>query len=405
MTDERRPVVAGVDTHKDTHYAAVISVTGEHLAAAEFPATQAGYQALQWFITCHGVLVRAGVEGTNSYGAGLSHHLHDAGVQILEVIRSSRQIQRMRGKSDEIDAYAAAHIALAATNTITANTGTGNIEAIRVIHAARRSALKSRTEAIVQLKSLPMTAPEHTRADYRDLTRHPSRPSPSRLTRPTGNSQVAARTRTALKRLAARYQQLDEEIAAHDSDLTQLIETVNPALVQTKGIATITAAQLLITAGDNPERIASKAAFAMLCGAAPIPASSGRTTRHRLNRGGDTAANSALHRIALVRLATDPDTRAHAAKRKSKKDILRCLKRAIAREVFHLIAHPQPVQSTADLRPARRQPGLTITDVANALGYGITKIPRIERGHIRDTRFLHEYHDWLTSQQPLRIAV
>lgn len=184
MTDERRPVVAGVDTHKDTHYAAVISVTGEHLAAAEFPATQAGYQALQWFITCHGVLARAGVEGTNSYGAGLSHHLHDAGVQIIEVIRSSRQIQRMRGKSNEIDAYAAAHIALAATNTITANTGTGNIEAIRLIHAARRSALKSRTEAIVQLKSLLMTAPKHIRAEYRDLTRHPSRPSPGRLTRP-----------------------------------------------------------------------------------------------------------------------------------------------------------------------------------------------------------------------------
>lgn len=176
--------------------------------------------------------------------------------------------------------------------------------------------------------------------------------------------------------------------------------------MQAKGIATITAAQLLITAGDNPERIASKAAFAMLCGTAPIPASSGRTTRHRLNRGGDTAANSALHHIALVRLATDPDTRAHAAKRtaegKSKKDILRCLKHAIAREAFHLITHPQPVQSTADLRPARRQPGLTITDVANALGYGITKIPHIERGHIRDTRFLHEYHDWPTSQQPLR---
>ena len=214
MTEECRPIVAGVDTHKDTHYAAVISVTGEHLAAAEFPATQAGYQALQGFITCHGVLVRAGVEGTNSYGAGLSRHLHDAGVQIVEVIRSSRQIRRMWGKSDEI--------------------------------------------------------------------------------------------------------------AAHDSDLVQLVETVNPSLVQAKGIATITAAQLLITAGDNLERIVSEAAFAMLCGAAPIPASSGRTTRRRLNRGGGRAANSALHRIALVRLATDPDTRAYAAKHtaegKSKKD-------------------------------------------------------------------------------------
>ena len=184
MTDERRPVIAGVNTHKNTHYAAVINVTGKLLAATEFPATQTGYQALQWFITCHGMLARAGVESTNSYGAGLSHHLHDAGVQILEVIRSSRQIQRMRGKPNEIDAYAAAHTALAATNTITANTGTGNIEAIRLIHTARRSALKSRTEAIVQLKSLLMTAPKHIRADYRDLTRHPSRPSPGRLTRP-----------------------------------------------------------------------------------------------------------------------------------------------------------------------------------------------------------------------------
>ncbi len=146
----------------------------------------------------------------------------------------------------------------------------------------------------------------------------------------------------------------------------------------------------------------------MLCGAAPIPASSGRTTRHRLNRGGDRAANSALHCIALVRLATDADTRAYAAKRtaegKSKKDILRCLKRAIAREVFHLITKPQPVQSAADLRPARQQLGLTITDVANALECGIAKISHIERGHIRDTRFLHEYRDWLTTQQPLKTA-
>lgn len=162
----------------------MISITGKHLATTEFPATQAGYQALQGFITYHGVLARARVEDTNSYGAGLSHHPHDAGIQILEVIRSSRQIRRMRGKPDKIDAYAAAHITLAATNTITANTGTGNIEAIHVIHTARRSALKSRTEAIMQLKSLPVTAPEHIRADYHDLPHHPSRPSPGRLTRP-----------------------------------------------------------------------------------------------------------------------------------------------------------------------------------------------------------------------------
>ena len=408
MTDEHRPVVAGVDTHKDTHHAAVISGTGEHLAAAQFPATPSGYRALTQFITCRGTLIRAGIEGTNSYGAGLARHLRQAGVEIDEVIRPARQVRRMRGKSDQIDAYAAAHIALAATDTVTAKTGTGSIEAIRVIHAARRSALKARTEVIQQIKSLLVTAPEPVRAEYRDLstTRLVPRLVASRAR--TGDNQVAARTRTVLKRLAARYQQLDAEITAHDADLTQLVETANPALIQAKGIATITAAQLLITAGDNPERITSEAAFAMLCGAAPIPASSGRTTRHRLNRGGDRAANSALHRIALVRLATDADTRAYAAKRtaegKSKTDILRCLKRAIAREVFHLITKPQPAQSAADLRPARQQLGLTITDVANALECSIAKISRIERGHIRDTRFLHEYRDWLATQQPLETA-
>ncbi len=209
----------------------------------------------------------------------------------------------------------AAHAALAATDTVTAKTSNGAVEATRVILAARHSALKARTEVIQQIKSLLVTAPEPIRAEYRDLStaRLISRLAGSRTR--TGDDKVASHTRTTLKRLAARYQQLDEEITCHDADLSHLVKTINPALVQAKGIATVTAAQLLVTFGDNPERVHSEAAFAMLCGAAPIPASSGRTTRHRLNPGGDRAANSALHRIALVRLATDPDTRAYAAKR------------------------------------------------------------------------------------------
>lgn len=405
---ENRSVIAGVDTHKDTHYAAVISITGEHLAAAQFPATGAGYRALHEFIRYHGSLLRAGIEGTNSYGAGLTRHLHAAGVELVEVIRPTRQVRRMRAKSDQIDAYAAAHAALAATDTVTAKTSDGLVEATRVTLTVRRSALKARTEVIQQIKSLLVTAPEPIRAEYRNLT---TTRLVARLTgcRPrTSDDEVASRTRTALKRLATRYQRLDEEITSHDTDLAQLVETINPALVQAKGIATVTAAQLLVTFDDNTDRVRSEAAFAMLCGAAPIPASSGRTTRHRLNRGGDKAANSALHRIALVRLATDPDTRTYAAKRtakgKSKKDILRCLKRAIAREVFRLIANPQPADSSTDLRPARQALGLTITAAADALGCGIAKISRIEHGHIRDTRFLHEYRTWLNGYQPVQIA-
>ena len=262
-------LVAGVDTHKDTHYAAVITVTGEHIGAAEFPATDAGYRALTGFITCHGVLLRTGVEGTNSYGAGLTRHLHNVGIEVVEVIRPARQVRRMRGKSDPLDAYTAAHTALANNDTVTAKTSNGTVEAIRVTNAARRSALKARTEVIVQLKSLIVTAPEAVREEYRD------RSTGSLIAKLAGSrtrasdDEVAAHTRSALKRLAIRYQQLNEEIATYDTDLAQLVGVINPALVQTKGIATITAAQLLITAGDNPERLHSEAAFAMLCGAAP----------------------------------------------------------------------------------------------------------------------------------------
>lgn len=408
MTNQSMILVAGVDTHKDTHYAAVITVTGQHLGAAEFPSTSAGYRALREFITCHGPLLRVGVEGTNSYGAGLCRHLVEHGIEITEVIRPKRQIRRMRGKSDQIDAYAAAATALAATDTVTAKTSDGVVEALRITNAARRSALKAHTEAIVQIKSLLVTAPDQVRDEYRDLTTAKLVPRLAASRHRAGDDTVSLRTRIALKRLAQRYQRLDEEIQSYDADLAELVDSVNPALVQAKGISAITAAQLLITAGDNPERVASEAAFAMLCGAAPIPASSGRTNRHRLNRGGDRAANSALHRIALVRLATDPGTRAYADKRlsesKSKKDVLRCLKRAIAREVYRLIVHPQPAETSDDLRPARQRQGLTLTRAANALGCSPLKLSRLERGHINDVKFLHEYRTWLAEEQPLKTA-
>ena len=401
-------VVAGVDTHKDTHYAAVITVTGEHIGAAEFPTTDAGYRALTGFITCHGALLRVGVEGTNSYGAGLTRHLNDAGVQVVEVIRPARQVRRMRGKSDPIDAYTAAHTALANNNTVTAKTSNGLVEAIRVTYAARRSGLKARTEVIVQLKSLIVTAPEAVREEYRGQTTGSLIAKLACSRARFGDHPVAVHTRSALKRLAIRYQQLNDEITTYDTDLARLVDAVNPALVQARGIATITAAQLLITAGDNPERLRSEAAFAMLCGAAPLPASSGKTNRHRLNRGGDRAANSALHKIAIVRMATDPDTRDYVTRRtadgKTKKDILRCLKRAIAREVFHLITNPQPAADSSDLRPARKALGLTLTEVADALDCALGKISRLERGQVRDTRFLDQYRAWLNKQQQPQIA-
>lgn len=401
-------VLAGVDTHADTNYAAVITVTGEHIAAAQFPTTESGYQALAGFITCHGPLLRVGVEGTNSYGAGLSRHLQAAGVAVVEVIRPKRQVRRMRGKSDEIDAYAAAHTALADTDTACPKTGTGTAEALRVTVAARRSAVKARSEATQQIKSLLVTAPEVIRAENRGLStvRLVARLAVTR--RHAADDPVAAATRTSLKRIAARCVQLDTEIADYDCDLARLVTQANPAMLQTAGVGVVTAAQLIATAGDNPQRITSEAAFALICGAAPIPASSGKTNRFRLNRGGDRNANSALHHIAIVRLKTDPATRTYAERRtgegKTKKDILRCLKRAIAREVFHLITQPQPAENSDDLRPARKQLGLTLAAVAGALNCSLGKITRAERGKAPDREFIHQYRDWLTNQQQHQTA-
>ena len=401
-------LIAGVDTHKDTHFAAVITTTGQHLGAAQFPATQAGYQELTRFITGHGPILRVGVEGTNAYGAGLSRHLHRVGLPVAEVLRPARQVRRMRGKSDQIDAYAAAHTALASVHTTTPKTTTGGVEAIRVMFTARRSAVKARSETITQIKSLLVTAPDAIREQYRRLSTAKLISKLAGARARHSDDQVAACTRVALKRLATRYQQLAAEIACHDADLEMLVTATNPAMLQTHGIATITAAQLLITAGDNPERIHSEAAFAMLCGTAPIPASSGKTTRYRLNRGGDRQANAALHHIAKVRLRTDPNTRAYADRLttagKTKKDIMRCLKRAIARQVFHLLTNPPPVEYSNDLRPLRNALGLTLTDVANALDCSPAKISRLERDNITNTRFLHHYRTWLTTQQHPQIA-
>ena len=253
-----------------------------------------------------------------------------------------------------------------------------------------------------------MTAPEPVRAEYRHLATKGLISTLTASRARAGDDQVAARTRLALTRLATRYRHLDVEIDNYDTDLHDLVSQVNPGMLQVHGIAATTAAQLLITAGDNHDRIRSEAAFAMLCGAAPIPASSGKTNRHRLNRGGDRQANAALHHIAKVRLGTDPETRTYAARLtaagKSKKDILRCLKRAIARQIFHLITNPPAVEHTDDLRPTRQTLGLTLADVAKALGCSSMKISQLERGTVRDVRFLRHYRDWLTTTPEHQLA-
>lgn len=333
-------IVAGVDAHKNTHHAVALDGNGTRLGDQGFAASSAGYRELLRWIAGFGVVDRVGVESTGSYAAGLTRYLAEHGVEIIEVNQPHPHTRARKGKDDAIDAEAAARKVISGEATSHPKITTGVIEAIRVLHLARDSAVRSRTAALTQLQAVLVTAPAPLREQITATTARgiaaqcaKFRPDLSRLGEPTQAAKLSLRS------LARRADTLTEEISDLDMHLGVLVSQTAPTLTSRLGIGTIHAAQLLVTAGQNIDRLATEAAFARLCGVAPIPVSSGKTHRMRLHRGGDRQANRALHLIAVCRLRYDPRTRAYAARRTteglSKKDILRCLKRFIAREVFN----------------------------------------------------------------------
>jgi transposase len=335
-------VAGGVDTHQDTHTAAVIDLIGRVLGTQQFPTTTAGYTALLAWMRGFGRLGRVGVEGTGAYGAGLARQLRDEQVEVIEVDRPNRKTRRFQGKSDPIDAIAAAKTALAGDRTGTPKQRDGRVEALRNLRVARRSAVDQRADTQRQIKALIVTASDELRARLRGLPVKQLIATCASL-RPDRADAAAPATavKIALRSLARRHQQLSEEIADLDDLLEPLVAAINPSLVAANGVGTDVAGQLLVTAGENHDRLTSEAAFAMLCGVAPIPASSGKTTRHRLNRGGDRQANAVIYRVVLCRLRWNPRTRDYMQRRTkegmSKKEIIRCLKRYVARELYQLI--------------------------------------------------------------------
>jgi len=353
MTTTTPGVTGGVDTHGQTHHAAVLDHLGRQLGDREFPTTPSGYRSLLAWMAGHGRLERIGVEGTGTYGAALTRQLRaTADVQVVEVDRPDRKARRAHGKSDPLDAYSAARAALAGTATGAPKGRDGRVEAIRALRVARGSAVKARSQTTNQLKALLVTAPAELREQLGSLTTTVLIATCARL-RPAGDiADPETATKTALRRLARRYQYLSEEIGEADVELRALVTAAAPRLIALPGVGPEVAGQLLTTLGDNPERLHSEAAFAHLCGVAPIPASSGRTHRHRLNRGGDRAANNALYVVVLGRLRYHPRTRAYAARRTteglSKPEIIRCLKRYVARELYNAL---QPVKQSEDLAP------------------------------------------------------
>ena len=333
--------VVGVDTHKQAHTAAVVDRLGGVGETFEFSADPAGYRSVLGRVTAHGGTRVWGVEGTGSYGAGLTGFLQSAGERVVEVERPGRPLRRNGAKSDAIDAIRAARQVLTSKHQIEPRKR-GEREAIRVLLATRNGAVVARTKALNHLQALVVTAPRRLRTRLDGL-------STAQLTRQAGRLQIRAdqpieyqATVRAMRACARRALACGQEADELDAELKRILSDQVPHLLAEPGVGPISAAAIYL-AWSHHGRIRNDAAFAALAGVSPIPASSGQTTRHRLNRGGDRQLNRALHTITLSRLSCDPETRAYATRRlaegKTTREIRRCLKRHIARRVHKLLEH------------------------------------------------------------------
>jgi transposase len=398
MAQESTRVIGGVDTHKDVHVAAVVDDRGKLLDTEEFPTTAAGYTKLLSWMQSFGTLNKVGVEGTGAYGAGLARHLATEGITVVEVNRPNRQMRRRRGKSDSVDAEAAARAALNDEATVVPKSKDSLVESIRVLRVAYTSARNSRTRATLQIRDLVLTGSTQLRAVLGPLTGEARVLACARL-RPGDVTDPAEANKYALRSLARRHQSLTTEMAGLNASLDELTALANPALRAAKGVGPDVAAILLVAAGDNPERLSTEAGFAALCGASPIEASSGKVNRHRLNRSGNRQANHALWRIAMTRLVTDPTTKAYMVRRtaegKTRREVIRCLKRYIAREMFQLLTNPNQVPVGMSLRVTRIDARVTLATAATAMGTTGTTISRLERGIQHNSELARRYEEWL----------
>jgi transposase len=335
-------VIVGVDTHQLTHQAALIDDRHRRLGSQEFTATAAGYRELLAWAASHGTIHQVGVESTGSYGAGLTRHLLGAGLEVYEVNRPEKSTRVKQGKSDPIDAYSAAEQVLTGRASGRPKIKTGAVEAIRMIKVPRDVAVKDRTRAYSQLRDLITTAPAPVHDQLIKLSGKKRvakallmHPDPDRINEPLHAA------RHALRAIARRIRSLDAEITEADKLLTHLVKKTCPTLLAMRQVGPQSAARMVITAGENIDRMSTEAAFAKLTGVAPLPASSGKTNRHRLNRGGDRQANSALYMIVTGRMKNHPETLAYVQRRRaegrSNPEIIRCLKRHLARSIYRAL--------------------------------------------------------------------
>ncbi len=343
-------IIVGVDTHKYVHVAVAIDRLGTRIGAYTVSADRAGYAELVAWARTLGPIDAFGIEGTGSYGVGLASYVRRHAIRVVEVSHCDRRKRRNNGKSDTLDAETAARAVLGGIATAVPKSADGAAEMVRQIKVARDTAVKARSAAIITLKTLIVNAPGELRETLEPLTDRKLVDRCAGL-RPGTMGDTTASTKHALRALAARWLALSAEIDTHDDALGTITQAAAPTLREAFGIGADSAAEMMIVAGDNPTRLRSEAAFAKLCGACPIPASSGVTNRHRLFRGGHRQANAALYRIATVRMRWHEPTIAYFSRRISqgltKKDIIRCLKRFIAREIYNALLHDHHARTAA----------------------------------------------------------
>jgi transposase len=338
IVETTRPVTGGVDTHADVHVAAAVDAGGGVLGVESFATTPSGYVALAGWLGAFGMVDRVGVEGTGAYGAGLARHLRGQGMLVIEVDRPNRQERRRNGKSDELDAIEAARAALSGRASGIAKSADGDVEAIRALLVARRSGRNVRIKYLNQIRHLGFTAPAELRERLRDVPGDQLARTAAALRPIVGSDTVVYATKLAIATLGRRVVALEVDGERLDRLLDTLVHRTAPSLLEVYGVGTHTAAILLVAAGDNPHRLKSEAAFAHLCGVAPLRASSGKVDRHRLNPGGNRQANHALWRIVFTRMSGDERTRKYVARRvaegRSTREVMRVLKRYVARELY-----------------------------------------------------------------------
>jgi transposase len=338
IVEATRTVVGGIDTHGEVHVAAALDDIGGLLGAESFAATRAGYETLLSWLESFGSVTKVGVEGTGSYGAGIARRLTRAGIVVVEIDRQNRQARRNAGKSDPLDAIEAARATLSGKASGRAKSRDGFVEALRVLVVAKRSARTARVKALTQMRQLTYSAPDQLQARLKGLSITEFLSVAQGLRPARSRDVMTAATKASLSSLAHRVEDLEAEIAELDALIAPILEANAIELLAINGVGIDAASSLLVAAGDNPERLRSEAAWAHLCGVSPLEASSGKVTRHRLNRGGDRQANRALWHIVISRLASDPDTQAYMERRlkegRSKREVIRILKRYVAREVY-----------------------------------------------------------------------